>query len=50
MKLDILNAVVSLFTRLVLDVLSGKVARDYASGMKVDEDFETAVHELRAYF
>jgi hypothetical protein len=50
MKLDILNAFVSLCTRLVLDVLSGKVACDYASGMKVDEDFETAVHELRAYF
>jgi hypothetical protein len=33
-----------------LDVLSGKVSRDYASGIKVDEDFETTVHELRVYF
>jgi hypothetical protein len=35
---------------LVLDVLSDKASQDYASGIKVDEDFETAVHELRAYF
>ena len=50
MKLDISNAVGSLCARLVLDVLSGKTSRDYACGIKLDEDFETAVHELRAYF
>ena len=50
MKLDISNAFGSLCARLVLDVLSGKVSRDYASGIKVDEDFETVVHELRTYF
>ena len=50
MKLDISNAFGSLCARLVLDVLSGKASRDYACGIKVDEDFETAVHELRAYF
>ena len=33
-----------------LDVLSGKASRDYACGIKVDKDFETAVYELRAYF
>jgi hypothetical protein len=33
-----------------LDVLSGKASRDYSCGIKVDEAFETAVHELRAYF
>ena len=33
-----------------MDVLSGKVSRDYASAIKVDEDFETTVHELRVYF
>jgi hypothetical protein len=49
-KLDLSNAVGSLCARLVLDVLSGKASRDYACGIKVDEDFETAVHELRAYF
>ena len=49
-KLDILNAFGSLCARLVLDVLSGKESRDYASGIKIDEEFETAVHELRAYF
>ena len=49
-KLDISNAFGSLCARLVLDVLSGKASRDYACGVKVDEDFETAVHKLRAYF
>jgi hypothetical protein len=49
MKLDISNAFGSLCARLVLDVLSDKVSRDYASDIKVDED-KTAVHELRAYF
>ena len=44
MKLDISNAFGSLCARLVLDVLSGKASRDYACGIKVDEDFETAVH------
>jgi hypothetical protein len=38
------------YVRLVLDVLSGKTSRDYSCGIKVDEAFETAVHELRAYF
>ncbi len=33
-----------------MDVLSGKVSRDYGSGIKVDENFETTVHELRTYF
>ena len=50
MQLDIKNAFGSLCARLVLDVLSGKASRDYSCGIKVDEDFETAVHELRAYF
>jgi hypothetical protein len=50
MKLDIKNAFGCLCSRLVLDVLSGKVSRDYSCGIKVDEEFETAVHELRAYF
>jgi hypothetical protein len=50
MKLDTKNAFDSLCARLVLDVLSGKASRDYACGIKVDEDFETAVHESRAYF
>ena len=49
-KLDISNAFGSLCARLVLDVLSGKASRDYAFGIKVDEEFETAVYELRAYF
>jgi hypothetical protein len=49
-KLDISNAFGSLDARLVLDVLSGKVSRDYECVIKVDEEFETAVHELRAYF
>jgi len=50
MQLDIKNAFGSLCARLVLDVLSSKASRDYSCGIKVDEDFETAVHELRAYF
>ena len=49
-KLDISNSFGSLCSRLVLDVLSGKVSRDYACGIKVDEEFETAVYELKAYF
>jgi hypothetical protein len=49
-KLDISNAFGSLCARLVLDVLSGKVSRDYTCVIKIDEEFETAVHELRAYF
>jgi len=40
----------SLCARLVLDVLSGKASRDYDCVMKVDEDFETVVDELRVYF
>ena len=50
MKFDVKNTFGSLCAILVLDVLSGKTSRDYACGIKVDEDFETAVHELRAYF
>jgi hypothetical protein len=50
MQLDIKNVFGSLCARLVLDVLSGKTSRDYSCGIKVDEAFETAVHELRAYF
>jgi hypothetical protein len=50
MQLDIQNAFGSLCARLVLDVLSGKSSRDYSCGIKVDEVFETVVHELRAYF
>ena len=46
MKLDTKNAFGSLDARLVLDVLSGKAWRDYECGIIVDEDFETAVHEL----
>jgi hypothetical protein len=50
MKLDTKNAFGSLDSRLVLDALSGKDSRDYESGIKSGEDFETAVHELRSYF
>ena len=50
MKLDTKNVFGSLCARLVLDVLSDKDSSDYACGIKVDEDFETVVHELRAYF
>ena len=50
MKLDTKNAFCSLDVRLVLDVLSGKASRDYECGIKLGEDFETAVHELRVYF
>jgi hypothetical protein len=50
MKLDTKNACGSLDARLVLDVLSGKASCDYECGIKSGEDFETAVHELRAYF
>ena len=49
-KLDISNTFDSLSVRLVLDVLSDKDSRDYACDIKVDEDFETTVHELRVYF
>jgi hypothetical protein len=49
MKLDISNTFSCFCARLVLDVLSGKASRDYASGIKVDEDFETVVHELRIF-
>jgi hypothetical protein len=47
LKLDTKNVVVSLDDRLVLDVLSGKASRDYECGIKLGEDFETTVHELR---
>jgi hypothetical protein len=50
MKLDTKNTFGSLDARLVLDVLSGKTSRDYECGIKLGEDFETVVHELRAYF
>jgi hypothetical protein len=49
-KLDISNSFGSLCARLVLDVLSGKTSRDYACAIKVDEEFETTVYELREYF
>ncbi len=49
-KLDISNVFGSLCVKLVLDVLSGKVSRDYECGIKMDEDFETSVHESREYF
>ena len=56
-KLDISNTFGSLCARLVLDVPSGKVFRDFACVIKVDEDFETvdedfetAVYELRGNF
>ena len=51
-KLDISNVFGSLCARLVLDVLSGKASRDDALGcvIKVDEEFETSVYELRVYF
>ena len=39
-KLDMSNAFGSVCVRLVLDVLSGKASRDYACGIKVDEEFE----------
>ena len=48
-NLDISNVFESLSTRLVLDVLSGKTSREsFECGIKVDEDFETVVHELRS--
>ncbi len=50
MQLDIKNVFGSLCARLVLDVLSGMASRDYSCVIKVDEAFETAVHELRTYF
>jgi hypothetical protein len=34
----------------VLDVLSDESSRDYDCDIKVDEAFETTVHELRTYF
>ena len=49
-KLDISNVFGSLCARLVLDVLSVKVSRDYVCDIKVDEEFETSVYELRTYF
>ena len=49
-KLDISKAFGSLYARLVLDVLSGKVSHDYDCDIKIDEEFETTVHELKAYF
>jgi hypothetical protein len=49
-NLDISNAFGTLCARLVLDDLSGKASRDYACGINADADFETAVHELKAYF
>jgi hypothetical protein len=30
--------------------MSGKASRDYGCVIKIDEDFETVVHELRTYF
>jgi hypothetical protein len=41
MKLDTKNTFGSLDVRLVLDVLSGKVSRDYEYDIKLGEDFET---------
>ena len=49
-QLDISKAFGWLCGRLVLDVLSDKVSRDYSCGIKVDEELETTVHELRVYF
>jgi hypothetical protein len=49
-KVDIKNTFGFLDVRLVLDVLSGKVSRDYEYDIKLGEDFGTSVHELRAYF
>jgi hypothetical protein len=49
-KLDISNSFGSLCAKLVLDVLSGKASRDYDCDIKIDEEFETTVHELKAYF
>ena len=49
-NLDISNTFGTLCARLVLDHLSGKASRDYACGINADADFETAVHELKAYF
>ncbi len=49
MQLDIKNAFGSLCARLVFDVLSGKASRDYSCGIKVDEAFETAVHEWKIH-
>ncbi len=48
-NLDISNAF-TLCARLVLDALSGKSFRDYACGINADADFETVVHDLKAYF
>ena len=49
-NLDISNAFGTLCARLVLDHLSGKASRDYACGINADADFETAVHDVKAYF
>jgi hypothetical protein len=49
-NLDISNVFGTLCAQLVLDHLSGKAYRDYACGINADADFETAVHELKAYF
>ena len=48
--MDISNAFGSLCARLVLDVLSGKASRDYDCDIKIDEEFETSVHDLKTYF
>jgi hypothetical protein len=50
LNLDISNTLGTLCTRLVLDVLSGKVSRGYACGINADANFETTVHDLKAYF
>ena len=50
LKLEISNAFGSLWARLVLDVLSGKTSRDYDCDIKIDEEFETTVEKLKAYF
>jgi hypothetical protein len=49
-NLDISNAFCTLCARLVLDHLSDKDSRDYACDINAGADFETVVHELKAYF
>ncbi len=49
-NIDITTDFGILYARPLLNVRSGKVSRDYACGINVNEDFETAVYELRSYF
>ena len=49
-NLDISNVFGTLYTRLVLDVLTDKSSHDYECVINLGVDFETTIHELKAYF